>query len=78
VRQIHLAGHTDNGDHVIDTHDAPVVPAVWALYGRALERFGPVPTMIERDDNIPALDELLAELDVARGIAAPILHRWAA
>jgi hypothetical protein len=78
VRQIHLAGHTDNGDHVIDTHDAPVAPAVWALYGRALERFGPVPTMIERDDNIPALDELLAELDVARNIAAPILDRRAA
>ena len=78
VRQIHLAGHTDNGDHVIDTHDAPVVPDVWSLYGRAVGRFGPVPTMIERDDRIPALEELLVELDTARGIAAPILERRAA
>ncbi len=78
VRQIHLAGHTDNGDHVIDTHDAPVVPDVWSLYGRAIGRFGPVPTMIERDDRIPDLEELLVELDAARGIAAPILERRAA
>jgi hypothetical protein len=78
VRQIHLAGHTDNGDHVIDTHDTPVVPDVWSLYGRAVGRFGPVPTMIERDDRIPDLEELLVELDTARGIAAPILERRAA
>ncbi len=78
VRQIHLAGHTDNGDHVIDTHDAPIAPAVWRLYEHAVERFGPVPTMIERDDHIPPLEELLAELDVARGIAAPIFERQAA
>lgn len=78
VRQIHLAGHTDNTDHVIDTHDAPVVSDVWTLYGRAVERFGPVPTMIERDDRIPPLDELLAELDTARGIAASVLQQRAA
>jgi len=78
VGQIHLAGHTDNGDHLIDTHDAPVAPAVWRLYEAAVERFGPVPTMIERDDHIPPLDELLSELDGARGIAAPILERLAA
>jgi uncharacterized protein (UPF0276 family) len=69
VRQIHLAGHTDNGDHLIDTHDAPVAPAVWNLYAHAIERFGSVATMIERDDNIPPLDSLVAELDRARGIA---------
>jgi uncharacterized protein (UPF0276 family) len=78
VRQIHLAGHTDNGDHVIDTHDAPVAPAVWALYQQAVERFGPVPTMIERDDRIPPLDELVAELDTARHLAARVLERQAA
>lgn len=78
VRQVHLAGHADYGDHVIDTHDATVVPDVWALYRHAVERFGLVPTMIERDDHIPPLDELLAELDVARGIAAAVLERRAA
>lgn len=73
VRQIHLAGHTDNGDHLIDTHDHPVADPVWALYASALRRFGPVATMIERDDRIPPLAELIAELDVARGIAADVL-----
>jgi uncharacterized protein (UPF0276 family) len=78
VRQIHLAGHTDNGDHLIDTHDAPVAPAVWALYQKAVERFGGVPTMIERDDRIPPLDELVGELDTARRLAARALEREAA
>lgn len=72
VRQFHLAGHTDHGDHLVDTHDHPVAPAVWALYRAALERFGPVPTMIERDDHIPPLPELIEELDIARGIAAEV------
>jgi uncharacterized protein (UPF0276 family) len=72
VRQIHLAGHSrDAGSGLlIDTHDAPVCDAVWKLYGEALARFGAVPTMIERDDHIPPLAELLAELDRARSIAA--------
>ncbi|NRF71485.1 DUF692 domain-containing protein [Aquincola sp. S2] len=73
VRQIHLAGHTDHGDHLVDTHDHPVADPVWALYRRALERFGPVATMIERDDRIPPLPELIAELHIARGIAAEVL-----
>jgi uncharacterized protein len=73
VRQIHLAGHEDNGTHVVDTHDHPVCDAVWDLYGYTVRRMGAVPTMIERDDNIPALDELLAELDVARRIQADAL-----
>jgi uncharacterized protein (UPF0276 family) len=68
VRQIHLAGHSDCGTHIVDTHDHPVVPAVWALYESACRRFGAVATMIERDDHIPALAELLAELNVAREI----------
>lgn len=69
VRQIHLAGHTP-GDILIDTHDREVCDAVWSLYANAVQRFGPVATMIERDDSIPALPELLAELDIARKIAA--------
>ena len=77
VRQIHLAGHMDHGDHLVDTHDHPVAAPVWSLYHEALRRFGPVPTMIERDDNIPALDELLAELDMARDIAANVLREAA-
>lgn len=72
VRQFHLAGHSDFGTHVIDTHDHDVPDPVWALYRKAIERFGPVSTMIERDDNIPALAELVAELDIARSIAAEV------
>ncbi|MED5620608.1 MNIO family bufferin maturase [Ideonella sp. BN130291] len=70
VVQLHLAGHQDHGDHLVDTHDAPVCDAVWDLYGYTVQRLGGVPTMIERDDHIPPLDELVAELDRARQIAA--------
>lgn len=77
VRQIHLAGHTDCGDYIVDTHDAPVVDAVWNLYAEAIRRFGPVPTMIERDDHIPPLAELVQELDHARRISAVALRQAA-
>jgi len=70
VRQFHLAGHSDMNGHLIDTHDHPVAAPVWDLYAQAVEHFGPVPTMIERDDNIPELGELVAELDVARRVAS--------
>ncbi|MES2055366.1 MAG: DUF692 domain-containing protein [Pseudomonadota bacterium] len=70
VRQIHLAGHSQGKDLLIDTHDRPVPASVWALYDAALARVGPVATMIERDDDIPPLADLLAELDQARRIAA--------
>ncbi|MBV8062221.1 MAG: DUF692 domain-containing protein [Nevskia sp.] len=70
VQQIHLAGHSRNGELLIDTHDHPVPEAVWELYGAALRRFGAVATMVERDDRIPPLAELVAELDRARAIAA--------
>ncbi len=66
VWQIHLAGHENNGDYIIDTHDHPVIDEVWELYDFALQKLGPVSTMIERDDHIPPLSELLAELDQAR------------
>jgi uncharacterized protein (UPF0276 family) len=69
VRQFHLAGHSDMGGHLIDTHDHPIAPPVWDLYGAAVAHFGAVPTMIERDDNIPALSELVAELDIARELS---------
>jgi uncharacterized protein (UPF0276 family) len=69
VGQIHLAGHTDHGSHLLDTHDQPVCDAVWSLYADAIARFGDVASMIERDDHIPALDELIGELDRAREIA---------
>ncbi|MEE9492909.1 MAG: DUF692 domain-containing protein [Gammaproteobacteria bacterium] len=69
VRQFHLAGHTDCGDYVIDTHDHAIVDPVWELYAEALKRFGAISTMIERDDNIPEFPELLNELETAREIA---------
>ena len=75
VAQIHLAGHGEDAlgsGLLIDTHDAPVCDGVWALYAHALRRFGAVPSMIERDDRIPPLAESLAELAVARGIAAGV------
>ena len=68
VKQIHLAGYTDNQDYLIDTHDQPVSASVWELYEQALKRFGSVPTMIERDDNFPAFNDLLIELEQARTI----------
>jgi len=78
VRQMHLAGHENHGNYIIDTHDHPVVDQVWSLYGAAVRRFGAVPTMIERDDKIPPLDVLQNELDLARAIAAEALARKAA
>jgi uncharacterized protein (UPF0276 family) len=78
VRQIHLAGHLNCGSYLIDTHDSPVTPAVWKLYSLAVQRFGTVPTMIERDASIPALSELVDELDTARGISAAALSASAA
>ena len=72
VRQIHLAGHSQGENLLIDTHDAPVCDEVWQLYRRACEHFGHAATMIERDAAIPPLDELLAELDLARAVAAKV------
>jgi uncharacterized protein (UPF0276 family) len=73
IRQVHLAGHAPDARGsglLIDTHDAPVPEGVWRLYEEAVRRFGAVPAMIERDDHIPPLDALLAELETARRIAA--------
>jgi hypothetical protein len=73
VRQIHLAGHRNHGNYIIDSHDQPIVGAVWDLYARALDIMGPVATMIERDDNMPPFAELLAELDRVRTVSAATL-----
>ena len=73
VIQLHVAGHDHMGTHIIDTHDHQVCDDVWDLYRYTLERIGPVSTMIERDDCIPRLQELVAELDIARNIAADTL-----
>jgi len=70
IRQFHLAGHSYKDQLIIDTHDQPICDPVWFLYQQAVERFGRVSTMIERDDNIPSLDELVTELDIARQLAA--------
>ncbi|MBB1364314.1 DUF692 domain-containing protein [Shewanella sp. SR44-4] len=69
VQQFHLAGHSDFGDYVIDTHDHDIPPSVWTLYQAALERFGAVSTMIERDANIPQFPALYQELLEAKNIA---------
>ena len=73
IQQIHLAGHSDYGDYVIDTHDHDVPNAVWGLYRETLKRLGPVSSMIERDGNIPAFDALYDELGQARTIADEVL-----
>jgi uncharacterized protein len=68
VVQIHLAGHTNYGDYIIDTHSDHVIDPVWDLYRRAIERVGPVSTLIEWDDKIPPFAELAAEAAKARAI----------
>ena len=79
IEEIHLAGHTPDpalGERLlVDSHDAPIAPAVWALYERLIARIGPRPTLIERDDNLPAFDELVAERDRAAAVLrAPMLR----
>jgi len=73
VGQIHLAGHSDHGTHLLDTHDAAVVPAVWDLYRYALRRLGRVSTLVEWDDRIPELEEVVAEAERARAIESEVL-----
>jgi uncharacterized protein (UPF0276 family) len=73
VIQFHLAGHSDMENYVVDTHDHPVRDEVWTLYEAALRRFGPVSTMIERDDDIPPLADMLVELNHARTLAQDII-----
>lgn len=78
VQQFHLAGHSNLGGYIIDTHDHPVIDPVWQLYGQAITCFGDVSTMIERDDHIPPFDDLFEELQTARRIAQEMKHGTAA
>lgn len=75
VQQIHLAGHHNHGDYIIDTHDAPVIDPVWELYRYAITKLGQVSTMIERDDNMPPLATLVEELQIARDINKEITRK---
>jgi uncharacterized protein len=61
VAQIHIAGHSKFEKYILDTHDHPVLDAVWGLYARAIERCGPTATLLEWDDSIPSFDEVHAE-----------------
>jgi uncharacterized protein (UPF0276 family) len=73
IGQIHLAGHSDHGTHLLDTHDAPVCAEVWDLYRAAVRRFGALPTLVEWDDHIPPMEEVLAEAERARAAEAQVL-----
>lgn len=66
VVQFHLAGHSDHGAYLLDSHDHPIHPEVWTLYEHAVRRFGRIPTLIEWDDNIPEFEVLGAAADEAR------------
>jgi uncharacterized protein len=70
VGEIHLAGPEHTEDGLVDSHGARVLPEVWALFGETIERLGPVPTVVEWDTNIPALDVLLAEAATASAVLA--------
>ncbi|HKS46492.1 MAG TPA: DUF692 domain-containing protein [Amycolatopsis sp.] len=74
VVQLHLAGHTDRGTDVIDTHDRPVADPVWELYGFTTALLPEVSTLLEWDEHIPPFDDLLAELEKARRYAAARCH----
>ena len=73
VGYFHLAGHTDHGTHLLDTHDHPVPEPVWALYEDAVRRFGKTPSLVEWDDHIPELPRLLAEAETTRAREARVL-----
>lgn len=73
IQQIHLAGHHNHGDYIIDTHDAPVIDPARHLYEYAISQFGAVSTMIERDDHMPELAVLVNELQIARDLSEKTL-----
>lgn len=68
VRQVHVAGHTQREGVIIDTHIGPVIEPVWQLYEDVVRRIGPVPTLVEWDEEIPSLDAVLDEADRARAV----------
>jgi uncharacterized protein (UPF0276 family) len=69
IGQVHLAGHSDHGTHLLDTHDHPVSDGVWDLYRAAVGRFGAVSTLVEWDDHIPPLARVVEESRRARAVA---------
>jgi uncharacterized protein (UPF0276 family) len=77
IGQIHLAGFQDHGTHLLDSHDQPVADEVWALYRRVVRRTGPVPTLVEWDDDLPPLERLVAEASRARAAEAEEVGRAA-
>lgn len=74
VGYFHLAGHSDKGKYLLDSHDHAVPAAVWELYREAVRRFGRVPSLVEWDDAIPPLDQVVAESQRAAVIEAEELH----
>lgn len=75
VIQMHLSGHSNKGNHIVDTHDDHVIDEVWHLYQYVVNRAGRVPnTMIEWDDNIPEFPVLYAELEKAKQVAEQAFH----
>jgi uncharacterized protein (UPF0276 family) len=72
IGQIHLAGHSQSGALLLDTHDHPVRDEVWELYRLALATHGPIPTLIEWDDRLPPFQTVVAEAERARQNAAEV------
>ena len=68
IGEIHLAGHNQGDMCLIDTHGSRVCEAVWALYGHVLKQYGPVPTLIEWDTDVPSLEVLLGEAALASSV----------
>ena len=68
AEMVHVAGHTNVGKYIIDTHRGPIIDSVWELYAALIERTGPVSTLIEWDDAIPEWSVLAAEMERARDV----------
>ncbi len=68
IAQLHLAGHKDCGDYLLDDHGSAVPESVWELYRHVRKRLGPRPTLLEWDENLPSLSQLEAECDKARNL----------
>ena len=74
VWQVHLAGHSDRGTHLLDTHGGPVCDAVWDLYRLATQRIGAVASLVEWDENVPDWETLVGENERARTIRRQALE----
>ncbi|MBI2388586.1 MAG: DUF692 domain-containing protein [Deltaproteobacteria bacterium] len=75
IGQIHLAGHSDEGNLLLDTHDRPVCDPVWELYRRVVRRAGRISTLIEWDEDIPSLERAMEESRMAAAVEAEALRR---